>query len=141
MKPTYIKILKGQTVAARLPYKKFAVTIDGDLLCLDGNSIRETVAAGAWVTLEKTKAVSRAVLSFNKPLKLSPELQLIVKGDNLARTEVVKRLWSFIRKHELQDKTNRRMIHMGKHPLTKQAFKVEQVNMFEMTKLLAKHIK
>ncbi|MEZ4845947.1 MAG: SWIB/MDM2 domain-containing protein [Bdellovibrionota bacterium] len=74
-----------------------------------------------------------------KPLMASAALAVVVGAKPLARTEVVKKLWAYIKKHGLQDKVNRRNINADK--ALKAVFGKAKVNMFEMTKLVSKHLK
>ena len=78
--------------------------------------------------------------AFMKPLTPSAVLGAVVGSKAIPRTEVVKKLWSYIKKNNLQDKTNRRMINADEK--LKPVFGgKKQVNMFEMTKLVSKHLK
>ena len=64
-----------------------------------------------------------------------------VHGDSaMPRTEVTSKLWGYIKKNNLQDKTNRRMINAD-DKLRDVFGGKRQVSMFEMTKLVAKHLK
>lgn len=74
-----------------------------------------------------------------KPWKPSKALAGIVGTSALPRTQVVKKLWLYIKKHKLQDQKNRRMIIADAK--LKLVFKGKaKVNMFEMTKLVSKHL-
>lgn len=75
---------------------------------------------------------------FTKLCTLSPQLQKLTGVPELARTEVVKQLWSYIREHDLQDPSNRRNIRCD-GPF-RELFGVETIDMFQMNKELAKHI-
>ena len=77
---------------------------------------------------------------FMKPLQPSAELGVIVGTAPLPRTEVVKKIWEYIKKHDLQDKTNRRNINADDNLLKVFGGK-KQVTMFEMTALISKHLK
>lgn len=78
--------------------------------------------------------------AFMKPLNLSPELAAIVGSAPLPRTEVTKKLWEYIKKQDLQDAANRRMINADAK--LKAIFGGKsQVSMFEMTKLVSAHLK
>lgn len=77
--------------------------------------------------------------AFMKPLMASAALAVVVGAKPLARTEVVKKLWAYIKKHGLQDKVNRRNINAD--AALKAVFGKAKVNMFEMTKLVSKHLK
>ncbi|XP_068657468.1 upstream activation factor subunit spp27-like isoform X2 [Aristolochia californica] len=75
---------------------------------------------------------------FTKLCSLSPQLQEFVGVAELSRTEVVKQLWAYIREKKLQDPENRRNIICDAtlHTL----FGVNSINMFQMNKVLSKHI-
>ena len=78
--------------------------------------------------------------AFMKPLAPSPDLAKIVGPASLARTEVVKKLWQYIKKNNLQDPKNKRNIIADE--LLKPIFGGKNVvSMFEMTKLISKHLK
>ncbi|KAJ8754840.1 hypothetical protein K2173_015352 [Erythroxylum novogranatense] len=74
----------------------------------------------------------------NKVCGVSPELQAIVGQSALPRTEIVKQLWAYIRKNNLQDPSNKRKI-ICNHEL-RLVFETDCTDMFKMNKLLAKHI-
>jgi chromatin remodeling complex protein RSC6 len=73
-----------------------------------------------------------------KPVKPSVALAVVVGAAPLPRTEVTKKLWAYIKRKGLQDTKNRRNIHADAN--LKPIFKKDQVNMFEMTKLVSKHL-
>ncbi|MFA5138693.1 MAG: SWIB/MDM2 domain-containing protein [Elusimicrobiota bacterium] len=75
-----------------------------------------------------------------KPLQPSAELAEIVGSKPLPRTEATKKLWDYIKKHDLQDKKNRRNINAD-DKLGKVFGGKKQVSMFEMTALVSKHLK
>lgn len=75
---------------------------------------------------------------FMAPMKLSEELTAVVGKGPLPRTEVTKKLWAYIRKNNRQDPSNRRNI-LADEKLEK-VFGKKKVNMFEMTKLVSKHL-
>lgn len=74
----------------------------------------------------------------NKLCGVSPELQTIVGQATLPRTEIVKQLWAYIRKHNLQDPNNKRKIICNDE--LRLVFETDCTDMFKMNKLLAKHI-
>ncbi|MCU0620925.1 MAG: SWIB/MDM2 domain-containing protein [Gemmatimonadales bacterium] len=88
------------------------------------------------------KAVKRAArkpnAAFMKAMTPSAALAVVVGEGGLPRTEVTKKLWAYIKKKNLQDKVNRRMIHAD--DALRAIFKKDAVNMFEMTKLVNKHL-
>jgi chromatin remodeling complex protein RSC6 len=73
-----------------------------------------------------------------KAMTPSAELAAVIGSSPMPRTEVTKRLWAYIRKNGLQDSANRRNINADDK--LKAVFKKATVNMFEMTKLVAKHL-
>jgi upstream activation factor subunit UAF30 len=78
--------------------------------------------------------------AFMKAMQPSAALAAIVGSKPIPRTEVTKKLWAYIKKNGLQDKKNRRMINADSK--LKAVFGGKSsVNMFEMTKLVAKHLK
>ncbi len=74
-----------------------------------------------------------------KPLPLSAELEAVVGKGPLARGQVVKKLWEYIKKHDLQNPANKRNIFADDLLLPLFGGKKE-VTMFEMTKLISGHI-
>ena len=76
--------------------------------------------------------------AFAKPLKPSKELSTVVGHDPLPRTEVVKKVWEYIKKHDLQDVHNKREIVADAN--LKAVFGRDKVTMFEMNKILAGHL-
>lgn len=77
--------------------------------------------------------------AFMKPMKLSSELEAVVGKGPMPRSEVVKGLWVYIKKHGLQDQTNKRNINADEN-LKKVFGGKSQVSMFEMTKLVSAHL-
>lgn len=77
--------------------------------------------------------------AFMKPMTISPELAEVIGGKAIPRTEVVKKLWMYIKKHGLQDTKNKRNINADdKLKIVFGGKKV--VSMFEMTSLVSKHL-
>lgn len=85
------------------------------------------------------KSKRKPSAAFMKPLTLSSALAAVLGSKPLARTEVVKKLWVYIKKNKLQDTKNRRNINADAK--LKAVFGKGTVNMFEMTKLISKHLK
>ena len=77
--------------------------------------------------------------AFMKPLTPSTTLAAVVGASPMPRTEVVKKLWAYIKKNGLQDSKNRRNINADDK--LKPIFGKNTVSMFEMTKLVSKHLK
>ena len=78
--------------------------------------------------------------AFMKPVTPSAALSEVVGSKPIPRTEVTKKLWAYIKKNGLQDKKNKRMINSDDTLKTVFGGK-KTVNMFEMTKLVSKHLK
>jgi len=79
-------------------------------------------------------------LAFMKPVQPDAKLAAVVGSTPIPRTELTKKLWIYIKKHKLQDDKNRRMINADAN--LKQVFNgKKQVSMFEMTKLVSRHVK
>ncbi len=74
-----------------------------------------------------------------KPMNISDDLAVVVGKGPMSRGEVVKKLWEYIKKHDLQDPKNKRNINADA-PLKKIFGGKEMVNMFEMTKLVSAHL-
>jgi chromatin remodeling complex protein RSC6 len=88
----------------------------------------------------KKKSARKPNAAFMAPVTPSPALAEVVGAKPIPRTEVTKRLWLYIKKNGLQDQKNRRMIKADATLKTVFGGK-SQVNMFEMTKLVGKHLK
>lgn len=77
--------------------------------------------------------------AFMKPLSVSSELAVVVGSGPMPRSEVVKKLWAYIKSKGLQDPKNKRNINADEN-LKKVFGGKAVVNMFEMTKLVSKHL-
>ena len=87
-----------------------------------------------------TKSKRKPSAAFMKPLTPSATLAAVTGDKPLPRTEVAKKLWAYIKKNNLQDKKERRIINAD--DTLKAVFGGKgRVNMFEMTKLVSKHLK
>lgn len=88
----------------------------------------------------KKAAKRKPNAAFMKPLTLSPALAAVVGAAPIPRTEIVKKLWAYIKKNGIQDKKNKRMINQddkfkaifGSRP---------QISMFDLAKGIGKHVK
>ena len=76
--------------------------------------------------------------AFAKPMTLSSSLTAVIGPGPAPRTEVTKRLWDYIKAHQLQDVQNRRLINADDR--LSAVFDKRQVTMFEMTKLVNAHL-
>ena len=90
-------------------------------------------------TAKKAGSKRKPSAAFMKPLTVSAALGEVIGTKAVPRTEVVKKLWAYIKKNGLQDKKNRRNINADAK--LKAVFGKGTVNMFEMTKLVSKHLK
>jgi upstream activation factor subunit UAF30 len=89
---------------------------------------------------KKAAAKRKPNAAFMKPVQPSAALSEVVGSKPIPRTEVTKKLWAYIKKNGLQDKKNKRMIKSD--DALKPVFGGKAtVNMFEMTKLVSKHLK
>ncbi len=77
--------------------------------------------------------------AFMKPLTPSAALAAVVGNAPLPRTEIVSKLWAYIKKNKLQDNANKRMVNADDK--LKGIFGKSQVSMFEMAGLIGKHVK
>lgn len=92
-----------------------------------------TEAAPAKKAAAKTARTPNA--AFMKPLTPSAALAAVIGDKPLPRTEVTKKVWEYIKKHNLQDAANKRNINADAK--LQVIFKKAQVSMFEMTKLIS----
>ena len=88
----------------------------------------------------KKKSARKPNAAFMKPVTPDAALAAVVGSKPIPRTEVTKKLWAYIKKNGLQDKKNRRNINADA-PLKAVFAGKGTVNMFEMTKLVSKHVK
>jgi upstream activation factor subunit UAF30 len=91
------------------------------------------------VARKKKKARRKPNPAFMRPMTPSPALAAVVGSRSIPRTEVTKKLWNYIKRNKLQDRINKRMINADA------ALRVvfggrSKVNMFEMTKLVSRHL-
>jgi upstream activation factor subunit UAF30 len=109
---------------------------------------RATSARGRSTSARKTSGAKRtsgggrgtANAAFMRPVNPSPALAEVVGNKPIPRSEVTKRLWAYIKKNRLQDQKNKRMINADS--ALKPVFGGKSaVNMFEMTKLVGRHLK
>jgi|SRR5687767_5586613 upstream activation factor subunit UAF30 len=87
----------------------------------------------------KKKSARKPNAAFMAPLQPSAQLGEVVGAKPLPRTEIVKKIWEYIRKYKLQDAKNRRMINADAK--LKPIFGKDQISMFELAKVVNKHVK
>ena len=85
------------------------------------------------------KHMAKENSAFMKPMKLSADLEAVVGKGPMPRSEVVKKLWVYIKGKDLQDPKNKRNI-VADANLKKVFGGKDVVNMFEMTKLVSAHL-
>jgi upstream activation factor subunit UAF30 len=88
----------------------------------------------------KKKSARKPNAAFMKPVTPSSALAAVIGNKAVPRTEVVKKIWDYIKKNKLQDKKNKRMINADA------ALKVvfggkNQISMFELAKVVSKNVK
>ena len=101
---------------------------------------KKKVVKKAVKKVAKPKVKRKPNPAFMKPMMPSPALAMVVGDKAMPRTEITKRLWGYIKAKGLQDKVNRRMINPDENLAAVFGGK-KQVSMFEMTKLVSKHLK
>src|SRR5689334_8196592 len=77
--------------------------------------------------------------AFMAPVNVSDQLAEVVGKNPMPRTEIVKKIWDYIKKNDLQDKKNRRMINSDEK--LRALFGKDQVSMFDLAKIISKHVK
>lgn len=87
----------------------------------------------------KKKSARKPNAAFMAPLTPDATLSEVVGAKPVPRTEIVKKVWDYIKKNGLQDKNNRRMINADAK--TKALFGKDQISMFELAKIVNKHVK
>ena len=101
--------------------------------------VAKKVAAKKKPVAKKAKSKGTPNPAFMKAMNISPALAKIVGSKPLPRTEVVKKLWEYIKKNKLQDSVNKRNINADAN--LKEVFAGKgTVSMFEMPKLVNKHL-
>ena len=102
--------------------------------------MKKSAAKKSPAKAKKPAAKRKPNAAFMKPMTPSSTLAAVVGNSPMPRTEVTSKLWGYIKKNGLQDKANKRMINADDK--LKEVFGgKKQVSMFEMTKLVAKHLK
>ena len=88
----------------------------------------------------KKKSARKPNAAFMAPLNLSPALAEVVGSKPLPRTQIIKKIWDYIKKNNLQDSKNRRMINADAKLKVLFGGK-EQISMFELAKVVNNHVK
>jgi chromatin remodeling complex protein RSC6 len=98
------------------------------------------VAKKAPKKVAKKKSARKPNAAFMTPLTLSPALADVIGSKPSPRTEIIKKIWDYIKKNNLQDKVNRRMINADAKLKVLFAGK-GQISMFELAKVVNNHVK
>lgn len=97
-------------------------------------------AAGRKTTASKKGRGGSANPAFMKPMQPDAELAAIVGAKPISRTEITKKVWDYVKSHNLQDEENRRIINADEKLQPLFGGK-KRVSMFEITRLVNQHIK
>jgi upstream activation factor subunit UAF30 len=87
----------------------------------------------------KKKSARKPNAAFMAPLTLSPGLADVLGSKSLPRTEIIKKIWDYVKKNGLQDKVNRRMINADAK--LRPIFGKDQISMFELAKVVNNNVK
>ena len=104
------------------------------------STVKKAAAKRPAAKAKKPATKRKPNAAFMKPMNPSATLAAVVGNSPMPRTEVTSKLWGYIKKNNLQDKANRRMINAD-DKLREVFGGKKQVSMFEMTKLVSKHLK
>ena len=120
---------KAAKKAAKKPAKKAAK-----------KAVKKVAKKAAKKKAAKKKSARKPNAAFMAPLTLSPSLAEVIGNKPLPRTQIIKKIWDYIKKNDLQDKKNRRMINADAK--LKVVFGGKgQISMFELAKIVNKHVK
>jgi upstream activation factor subunit UAF30 len=87
----------------------------------------------------KKAAKRKPNAAFMAAMTVSDKMAAVIGDKPMPRTEIVKKIWDYIKKNNLQDKNNRRMINADAK--LKAVFNKDQVSMFDLAKIISKHVK
>ena len=120
------------TAAKKAPAKKTAAK------ATTKSATKATTKAASKKTAAK-KSTRKPNAAFMAPLQPDETLAAVVGSKPLPRTEIVKKVWDHIKKNNMQDKDNRRMINADAK--TRPLFGKDQISMFDLAKIVNDHIK
>jgi len=135
-KPAAKKPAAKKVAVKKVAVKKVAVKkVAAKTVAVKKVAVKKTAAAKP-----AAKKVARTPnAAFMKALTPSAELAAVIGATPVPRTEVTKKIWDYIKKHDLQDPANRRNINADAK--LKPLFGKDQVSMFELTKIVSGHLK
>jgi upstream activation factor subunit UAF30 len=120
--------------------KKVAKKVVAKAKAAEKKVVKKVTAKVKAVKKTVAKKVKRAPNpAFMRPMQISDDLAKVVGSKPMPRTEVTKKLWDYIKKNKLQDAVNKREINADEN-LMKVFGGKSKVSMFEMTKLVNKHL-
>ena len=126
------KAATKKTAAKKAPAKKTAT-----------KTAAKTASKSAGKAATKKTAAKKSArkpnAAFMAPLQPDDTLAAVVGNKPLPRTEIVKKVWDHIKKNNLQDKNNRRMINADAK--TRPLFGKDQISMFDLAKIVNDHVK
>ncbi|MFZ2196446.1 MAG: SWIB/MDM2 domain-containing protein [Thermodesulfovibrionales bacterium] len=129
-------VVKKVVAKAKAAEKKVVKKVVAKVKAAEKKVVKKVAAAKKTVVKKVKRAPNPA---FMKPMQISDALAKIVGSKPLPRTEVTKKLWEYIKKNKLQDSVNKRDINADEN--LKAIFGGKsKVSMFEMTKLVNKHL-
>ena len=103
-------------------------------------AVKKTAKKAAKKAAPKKKSARKPNAAFMAPLNVSESLGAVVGNKPLPRTQIIKKIWDYIKKNGLQDKKNRRMINADDKLKVVFGGKT-QISMFELAKVVNKHVK
>ena len=129
-------VVKKVVAKAKATEKKVVKKVAAKVKTAEKKVVKKVAAVKKTVIKKVKRAPNPA---FMKPMQISDALAKIVGSKPLPRTEVTKKLWEYIKKNKLQDSVNKRDINADEN--LKPVFEGKsKVSMFEMTKLVNKHL-
>ncbi|HEY0653854.1 MAG TPA: SWIB/MDM2 domain-containing protein [Chryseosolibacter sp.] len=103
-------------------------------------AVKKSAKKAAKKAAPKKKSARKPNAAFMAPLTVSDNLGAVVGNKPLPRTQIIKKIWDYIKKNGLQDKKNKRMINADEK--LKVVFGGKgQISMFELAKVVNKHVK
>ena len=129
-------VVKKVVAKAKAAEKKVVKKVVAKVIAAEKKVVKKVAAVKKTVIKKVKRAPNPA---FMKPMQISDSLAKIVGSKPLPRTEVTKKLWEYIKENKLQDSVNKRDINADEN--LKAVFEGKgKVSMFEMTKLVNKHL-
>jgi chromatin remodeling complex protein RSC6 len=131
------KAATKKTASKKAPAKKTATKAPAKAAGKAAGKSAGKAAAPKKTAAKKTTRKPNA--AFMAPLQPDDTLASVVGSKPLPRTEIVKKVWDHIKKNNLQDKNNKRMINADEK--TRPLFGKDQISMFDLAKIVNNHIK